>query len=711
MAELGVIALLLGLGLSGYAAVGSVIGQSRGVPELVVSARRSLYMSAAAAVAAGLALLTAFMQNDFSLQYVYDHSNTVLGRGFTFVAFYSGNQGSLLYILMALALMSVAAVLWAPDRFSRSLPYTIAVLAGTQAFYFLVLIFFASPFEAFNGPVPIEGLGLNPLLEHPGMYSHPPIIMAGLVGITIPFAYAAGALISGNYGDDWVDIARTSGIIVWGVLGLGLLIGAWWAYTILGWGGYWSWDPIENVALMPWLVMTAFIHSIMVQKRRGMFRMWNVALLNIAFVLAQLGMFINRGGPVVSVHSFASSSLGVIFMTFMIVSLVFAFGVFLWRYPQLKSDRTIESFLSREASFLVNNFLLLAVVAVTLWGVVFPVFSDLARDVSVSVSAPYFNRVNGPLLLAMVAIMGVGPLLPWRKTSTRSIRNWFLWPAAGGVAVVAGLFASGISQWVAVIAFGIVAFVALAIAEEWWRGTAARHRGGDSWPAAYWKLVSGNRPRHGGYIVHLAVLALAIGIIGTQLFDQRVDVAIFPGESALIDNYRVEFVDVQEGSRADRQTTQARLDIFQIDRSEYESDLSGYRVGANRFDLGGGSYPGDRSIGTLEPWQAFYPAYNQVSVRSGIRSTIFEDLYVIPSNFNVDGSIALRMSINPLAMWLWISGPIFLLGTAVALWPAPAVERSIATVARRRRVAAPSGAAENAPVAPLAAGTPGKKMI
>ncbi len=694
MADLGVISLLLGLGLSAYAAIGSVVGQTRGVPALIVSARRSIYLSGAASTAAALALLTAFMQNDFSIEYVHGHSNTVLERGFTLVAFYSGNEGSLLYILMALALMSVAAVIWAPKRFARSLPYTIAVLAGTQAFYYVVLIFFASPFTTFPGEAPLEGLGLNPLLEHPGMYSHPPIIMAGLVGITIPFAYAAGALISGNYGDDWVDIARVSGIVIWGILGLGLLIGAWWAYTILGWGGYWSWDPIENVAFMPWLVMTAFIHSIMVQKRRGMFRMWNVALLNIAFVLAQLGMFINRGGPVVSVHSFASSSLGAIFISFMMVSLVFAFGIFLWRYPQLKSDRTVESFLSREASFLVNNFLLLAVVAVTLWGVVFPVFSDLARDVSVSIAAPYFNRVNGPLLLAVVAIMGVGPLLPWRRTSARSVRSWFVWPTLGGLAVIAGLFASGINEWVAVIAFGVLAFVALAIAEEWWRGTAARHRSGDSWPAAYWNLISGNRPRHGGYIVHLAVLALSIGIIGTQFFDQRVDVSLLPSESAIIDNYRVEFVEITEGARADRITTSARLDIYKINRSEYDLDQSGYFIDTHKYDLRGGSYPGDRAIGSLDPWQGFYPAFNQVSVRSGIRSTPVEDLYLIPSNFNSDGSVALRMSINPLAMWLWISGPIFLLGTVVALWPAPAVERSIATARNRRRAPAPSGAAE-----------------
>jgi cytochrome c-type biogenesis protein CcmF len=684
----------LGLTLSLYAAAGSVLGHMRGVPELVVSARRSIYLTSASALTAGLALLTAFWKNDFSIEYVFNHSNTVLERGYTLVAFYAGNEGSLLYILMALTLMSIAAVRWAPKRFARSLPFTIGILASTQAFYFIVLIFFANPFALISGTIPAEGAGLNPLLEHPGMYSHPPIIMAGLVGITIPFAYAAGALISGNYGDDWVDIARISGIIVWGVLGLGLLIGAWWAYTILGWGGYWSWDPIENVAFMPWLVMTAFIHSIMVQKRRGMFRMWNVALLNIAFVLAQLGMFINRGGPVVSVHSFASSSLGVVFITFMMISLVFAFGVFLWRYPQLKSDRAVESFLSREAAFLVNNFLLLAVVAVTLWGVVFPVFSDLARDVDVTVSAPYFNRVNGPLLLAMVAVMGIGPLLPWRRTSRRSLRTWFVWPLAAGAAVIIGMFAAGISQWVAVIAFGIVAFVAVAIFEEWWRGTAARRRGGESWPVAYWHLVTGNRPRHGGYVVHLAALALSIGIIGTQFFDQRVDVALAPGESAIIDNYRVEYIDQEESSRPDRGEVWANLNIYRIDRSQYDADTGGYGTGGATFQVPAGGYPGDRLLGTLEPWQAFYPAFNQVSVRSGIRSTPLEDLYLIPSNFNTDGTIALRMSINPLAMWLWISGPIFLFGTMIALWPAPAVERRRATASNRRRAPAPSGASE-----------------
>ncbi|MCH7982824.1 MAG: heme lyase CcmF/NrfE family subunit [Chloroflexi bacterium] len=676
MADLGVMALLLGLALSAYSVIGSAIGVKIGMPALIVSARRALYMTTLAAAVASAALINAFVQNDFSIKYVADHSNSVMERAFVWVAFYSGNEGSLLYIVLALSIMSALAIRFAPKRMAPSMPWTIAVLAAVQLFYFFVLSFFASPFELLE-TIPVDGRGINPLLTHPGMFSHPPMLMGGLIAITIPFAFASGALISGNYGDDWVDVARVSAILSWGVLGAGLLLGAWWAYTILGWGGYWAWDPIENVALMPWLVLTAFIHSIMVQKRRGMFRMWNVALLNIAFVLAQLGMFINRGGPVVSVHSFASSTLGVIFLSFMLLSLVFAFGLFLWRMPQLKSERAMESFMSREASFLVNNFLLLSVMAVTLWGVVFPLFSDLARDVSVSVSAPYFNRANGPILLGIVLMMGVGPLLPWRKSSARSLKKWFIWPVAIGVLTIVVLVAFGVKRPVAIFSFGVVAFVATSIMQEWWRGTAARHRGGENWALAWWRLVNGNRPRHGGYIVHLSILMLGLGIIGTNFYQQRTDGALALGESLVIDNYRIEYVDNGNSNRPDRIAQWADLSIYRIDTADYATEISFARAqGSDGFTLKDSTpRPNDRLIGQIQPWHGFYPDFNMASVRSGIRSTIVEDLYVIPRDFLSDGRVSLAVSINPLAWWLWASGPFFILGTMVALWPQPAVER------------------------------------
>lgn len=676
MADLGGIALLLGMVLSIYSVVGSIVGEKKGMAELVVSARRAMYMTLLSAAVASGVLINAFVQNDFSIKYVADHSNTLMDRAFVWVAFYAGNEGSLLYILLILTILSALSIWFAPKRLARSMPWTIAILAVIQLFYFGVLSFFASPFELLD-TIPVDGRGINPLLTHPGMFSHPPLLMGGLISITIPFAFASGALIAGSYGDDWIDVARVSAILSWGVLGTGMLLGAWWAYTILGWGGYWAWDPIENVALMPWLVLTAFIHSIMVQKRRGMFRMWNVALLNIAFVLAQLGMFINRGGPVVSVHSFAASTLGVIFMVFMFVSLIFAFGLFLWRMPRLKSDRAMESFLSRESAFLVNNFLFLAVMAVTLWGVLFPLFSDLARDVSVSVAAPYFDRANGPVLLGIVVMMGIGPLLPWRKASARSLKQWFVWPLLAGVVTVGILLAVGVQRPIAILAFGVLAFVATSISEEWWRGTAARHRSGDNWVMAWWRLVNGNRPRHGGYIVHLSILMLGLGIIGTNFYQQRTDGALELGESLVIDNYRIEYVDNGDSSRPDRIAQWAEMTVYRIDEDDYTVEIDAARAeGASGFTLADSTArPNDKYLGQIEPWHGFYPDFNMASVRSGIRSTVLEDLYVIPRDFLADGRVSLAVSINPLAWWLWASGPFFIIGTMIALWPQASVER------------------------------------
>ena len=682
MGELGSAALAIGIGLSAYVVAASVAGKVWNRPQLSRSAQRALYMCLAASLTAGLVLVYSFVTNDFSIRYVYEHSNLALDRVLTWVAFYAGNEGSLLYILIALGVMSSIAVRWAPKNFGRSVPYVVAILAGIQIFYFVVLLFFANPFEPL-GRLETDGLGLNPLLEHPGMFSHPPLLMAGLAGIAIPFSFSAAALLSRNTGDDWVNYARSWGIVVWAILGTGLLVGAWWAYTILGWGGYWSWDPIENVALMPWLVMTAFIHSVMVQKRRGMFRMWNIVLLNIAFGLAQLGMFINRGGTVVSVHSFAESALGLIFLSFMITCLTLAFALFIWRYPILKSDRSMESFLSREASFLVNNFLLLAITASVLWGVIFPLISGLARDVDVTIAAPYFNRTAGPMLLVLLFVMGVGPLLSWRKTSGRSLRLWMVWPSLSALSVAVGLVATGIREPLAVVAFAVIAFVFGAIMEEWWRGVRVRVRAGDNPLTGWWRMINGNRPRHGGYIVHLAVLALAIGVTGTQFFDQRTDAAISVGQSAVFDNYRIEYVSHNTETRSDRFAQWAQMSVFRINPEEYTQSQALAASSGRKGFVVDSAEPSDRFIGEIRAWHGFYPSFNQISVRSGIYSTPLEDLYVIPRDFLQDGRVSLAVSINPLAMWLWIAGPIFLLGTAIALMPHPALERKLREASSR----------------------------
>ena len=378
MADLGSIALLCAFALSSYSAVGSLLGAWKRLPPLVESARHAVYLAALSLVVATVGLVGAFLAHDFEVSYVAQHSNLAMPRVYTWVAFYAGNEGSLLFIATVLALLCSLAVVWAPTKLKDSMPHATTVMMLVLTFFLAVTTIMANPFDRLDF-VPPDGQGINPLLVHFGMFIHPPMLMSGLVAVTIPFSLGAGALLAGKSADEWVDGGRVWGIGAWAVLGIGLLLGSWWAYTILGWGGYWAWDPVENAALMPWLGLTAFIHSIMVQKRRGMFRMWNIALINISFALSLFGMFINRGGPVPSVHSFGASDLGLVFLVFLGIGLVAPFGLFLWRYSSLRSAQNLESSLSREAAFLVNNLMLLGIAFVTMWGVIFPLISEISQ--------------------------------------------------------------------------------------------------------------------------------------------------------------------------------------------------------------------------------------------------------------------------------------------------------------------------------------------
>ena len=369
MADLGAISLWIALALTAYSTMGSVAGKLRTSPALVESARSAMYAAGLVLLVATLSLIISFISRDFEIAYVAAHSDLAMENRFTWVAFYAGNEGSLLYIATVLAIMSAIAVWRAPGKIKDAMPYTTAVLMLVLTFFLAVTAVMANPFDKLPF-VPLDGEGINPLLTHFGMFFHPPALMAGLIGITVPFSFATGSLLAGKSGDEWVDAGRVWGIIAWVLLAAGLLLGSWWAYTILGWGGFWFWDPVENAAFMPWLGLTAFIHSIMVQKRRGMFRMWNVLLINVAFGLALYGMFMNRGGSVPSVHSFGASQLGWVFLMFLAIGVIVPFLVFIWRYPLLKSAQNLDSMLSREAAFLVNNMLLLAIAFVTLWGTV-----------------------------------------------------------------------------------------------------------------------------------------------------------------------------------------------------------------------------------------------------------------------------------------------------------------------------------------------------
>ena len=662
MADLGAMSLWIALALASYSLLGSVSGKLMAAPALVQSAQRAGYLVALALLVATLSLVGSFITQDFQVAYVAAHSDRAMPGQFTWVAFYAGNEGSLLYIAFALSVMAGVAIWKAPRHLQDTLPYTGAVLTLTLVFFLAVIAFMANPFDKL-AITPLDGEGINPLLTHLGMFFHPPLLMAGLVSISIPLAFAIGALIGGQTADEWVDVGRQWGLIAWALLACGLLLGSWWAYTILGWGGFWFWDPVENAAFMPWLALTAFVHSIMVQKRRGMFRMWNIVLINVAFSLALYGMFMNRGGPVPSVHSFGASSLGWVFLLFLAVGTVVPFAIFIWRYPWLKSAQHLDSMLSREAAFLINNLLLLGIAFVTLWGTVYPLISKLTIGESITIARPFYDQINGPLFLVLLLVMGVGPLLPWRRSTPTAAWHSLWLPTAGGVVTVLVLVLLGIHQPYALIGFGLAAFITTGILAEWHRGSRARGRSlGEPYPLAFLHLIWANRPRYGGYIVHLSVVMVALGVVGASFFNTQLDLVLAPEERAVIAGYEIRYLGTNEVPKGNR--------------TEFTSTVELYRDG--------------QLLDTLHPSRAFYPSFNMAATRAAIRSTPVDDFYLVPSENLANGSVGFRVLVNPLVWWMWVAGPFLVLGTLVSLWPSSA--RTPALASRPAQGAAPASA-------------------
>ena len=641
MVDAGHMALVTAFVVTLYVVAASFVGALRRVPELSTSGRYGLYIVPVLLGVSVFALVQAFVRNDFSVRYVAENSSLSMPKAYTWVAMYAGNAGSLLFIALVLSVLSVAAVLTLRRRLPYTAPYATALMALFLAFFMGVMLFLADPLERL--PIaPEDGQGINPLLVHFGMFIHPPLQMTGLVSVTIPFSIAMGAMLAGRGGrDEWVDVGRLWGMLSWLIMTAGLMLGAWWAYTILGWGGYWAWDPVENSALMPWLAMTAFVHSIMVQKRRGMFRMWNIVLIVVAFTLAQMGMFINRGGPVPSVHSFAQSAMGWIFLSFMVGTLAGSMAAFVWRMDTLRSRERLDALLSRESAFLVQNVLFLVVAFVTLWGTVFPVFSEAAQGTTVTVGRPFFDRVNGPVLLALIVLMGVGPLLPWRRTTPRILFTVTRVPLGAGVLTAAFLAAFGVREPVALLAFAVCGVAVAGILHEWVRGTRSRHKRGETYLVAFGRLLSANRPRYGGYVVHLSIVMLAAGAVGSSFFGVQRDVALRPGDEASFGGYTFRYLSSDVSLYPDRREEVAEVELRR----------------------------GDRFLGVVRPFRAVYPEFNIASTRGAIRSTPIEDFYLVPSELGGDGQAVFRVMVNPMVWWMWASGPILALGVLFALSP------------------------------------------
>jgi cytochrome c-type biogenesis protein CcmF len=545
MALIGRALLIMALGTAGFGIGASIYGARNGRREWVDAGRRSVYALAALATIAFAILEDAFWRNDFSFNVVANHSSTTTPAFYKLAAAWSSQEGSLLLWVFLLSLWSSLILFLVRNRAREITPYATAVLLGFAAFFTSLAAFWANPFTTSATP-PAEGAGLDPLLLHPTMMIHPPMLYSGYTLLTIPFAFAVGALITGRLGAEWISLTRRFALAAWLFLGIGILLGALWSYTELGWGGYWAWDPVENAALMPWLCITAFIHSVMIQEKRGMLKVWNVSLVLGAGTLSILGTFLVRSGILDSIHAFGASTLGVPFVILLAVMVLGSIGLIVWRRDELRSDARLESLLSREAVFLFQNLVLVGMVFVIFWVTFFPLISQALTGTKVSVGPPAFEPFIVPLALILVALSGVGPIIAWRRVTVANLRRNFALPVlAGLVTYFVLLFWPGgpSSRPFALIMFALAGFVLTSVVQELWRGVAARRAmTHDAVPLALVGLVRRNRRRYGGYTVHAGLAVLLVGVAASSSFQHSQDVILAPGQSARVDGYTIRYV-------------------------------------------------------------------------------------------------------------------------------------------------------------------------
>jgi cytochrome c-type biogenesis protein CcmF len=652
MPELGRAALLIAFGLLVYATVAGGYAARAHRRRLALSAQNALLAAFAAAVVASAVLLAALLRRDFSFTYVAMHTSERLPTPYAISAFWGGQAGSLLLWLLVLTGLSAVAVVFDRRAGRELLAWTVPVLGAIGSFFAFLLVAVASPFA--TQAAPPDGAGLNPSLQNPYMLAHPPLLYLGYVGLTIPFAFAMGALLSRRTDERWIVATRRWTLVAWTALGIGQLLGAHWAYVEVGWGGFYAWDPVENAALMPWLAATAFLHSVMIQEKRGMLKVWNVLLVVLAFGLSLFGTFLTRSGVITSIHSFTQSSIGPWFLGFICVVTIGSLALVVARLPLLRARTRLESLASREATFLYNNLLLVALCLTVLWGVTYPLLSEAVRGEAVTVGRPYYDfflRVFGlPLLL----LMGIGPLVAWRRASLRALARTFVWPA--GVAVGTGFvllaFGAG-SSLPGLVAYTFSAFVLATIVLEFVRGTRARRSlSGEPLPTAFASLVGRNRRRYGGYVVHAAVVLLALGIAGSEAYDTIREQRLRPGEAMQAGAYTLRYTGLTQ-----RQGPNA-LEL----RAHIEVSRAGKR------------------IGSLAPGKNRYAAEQQTSNEMAIHRDWLraEDLDVIADQINADGSVYLKALVKPLVNLLWLAGLVFLGGALIALWPDAREERRLA---------------------------------
>jgi cytochrome c-type biogenesis protein CcmF len=641
MIELGEISLLLALVVSLYTLAMSYWGGVTGNRVMVKSGQNGLVAMFALHTAASIVLLWAFLTHDFSIEYVYNYSSADLHPFYLVSSFWAGQKGSLLLWAWMLSGFGTIVIFQNRVHNMRLIPYVVAILSATLIL-FNVLMVFASPVFERMPSIPADGYGLNPMLQNPGMIFHPPTVYIGFVGFTIPFAFAMAALIRRQEGDVWIRSTRRWTIFAWFFLGLGNLFGANWAYVELGWGGYWAWDPVENASFMPWLVGTAYLHSVMVQEKKDMLKMWNVVLIAVTFSLTIFGTFITRSGLISSVHSFGKTTVGYYFLVFLIITIIFSAYLIYTRRDFLKSSNQLDSIISREASFLFNNLILLGAGFAVLWGTLFPMISEAVTGTKITVGPPFFNKVMVPIGLALLILTGLCPLIPWRKATFSRLQKNFLAPLAVSFIGGAVLIFNGVTGLIAWSFLTVSFFVLTTILLEFVRGIRARVSGNGENPViAMLNLVVRNKRRYGGYIIHTGVVCLFIGFTGS-LFNKQIDVSVDVGESFTIEDYRLTYYGYTE--TRPKPTKQQVSATVLVEK-------------------------GGKKLGYLLPEKNFYKNQSQPSSEVAIHSTLKEDIYLIFAALNQDESATFKVHINPLVKWIWVGGFIICFGTIIAMWP------------------------------------------
>ena len=670
MPALGKFLLYLALFSSIYAVISAVMAAKTRRLDLTLSSERAITAQFALIAISFLLLEVLFLTDRFDVHFVAKSSSRDLPTPYKITALWSAMEGSLLLWSMVLSTFTFSAVHIVKRRRGPGAAYATAIMAANQVFFLGIILLYENPFHLISdvenvpiGFAPPDGQGMNPLLVHPAMAIHPPILYSGYVGFVVPFAFAMGALISRNLDEEWIRTTRRWTLVPWFLLAVGQLLGGKWAYVVLGWGGYWGWDPVENAALLPFLTATAFIHSVMIQEKKGMLKVWNIVLILTTYTLCIFGTFITRSGVVSSVHTFAQSPIGPRFLGLVITILAFSSYFLVRRLDLLKSEAHYDSPVSREGGFLLNNLLFLGATFAVLWGTMFPVLSEAVTGSKITVGPPFFNTVMIPIGLVLMLLTGVGPLLAWRKTSPAGLKRHFTWPSIVALTTAIACVTMGMRDVYATISFGLCAFVIVTIFSEFHRGAIARgSSSNESYLRALWTLCGRNKRRYGGYIVHFGFVLLFIGFTGNA-FNQMREVSIKKGDSFEIAGYRVDYEGYEFSRGPFREIIQTQLGVY---------------VGGSR-------------LGTLFPEQHIYykrpdqQRTTEVAVRSGFR----EDLYVLYEGQSQDGSAFFTVYVNPLVMWVWIGAWVMTAGMVVVIWPDKREK-----IRRRRLAGAPHQAQE-----------------